>query len=114
MTDPDTLRGMVDRCPDTEPRPFADLRSSGLLWLINRVAFHPRGLALALHYTDTDTDTGEPHGWSLLTNDEGEPWQFDPTTDYHGYQRAEATLTAALAAHHQPATEPADPTEESR
>lgn len=79
--------------PDADqPRPWVDLRTSGLLWLINRTAFHPRGLALAVHVGDD----GEFDGWSLLTSDEGEPWQFDLTTDYDGHRRAEATLAAAL------------------
>lgn len=78
---------------DTQARPFAGLRDSGLLWLINRAALHPRGLALALHLDAH----GQAYGWSLVTNAEGEPWQFDPATDNDGYQRAEATLAKALA-----------------
>lgn len=35
-------------------RPFDDLRPSGLLWLINRVVFHPWGMALALHTDQAD------------------------------------------------------------
>jgi hypothetical protein len=47
--------------------PFSDLRSTGVLWAINRMVFHPMGLALGLHYPDgVDHDTGEPDGWSLL------------------------------------------------
>lgn len=35
--------------PDaTEPFPVAELSERGLLWLINRVVFHPRGFALAM------------------------------------------------------------------
>jgi hypothetical protein len=79
--------------PAGAPRPWTDLRNSGLLWLINRTALHPRGVALAVH---TD-DRGAFTGWSLITNDEGEPWQFDPATDNDGYERAEATLAAARA-----------------
>lgn len=77
---------------DTQARPFAGLRDSGLLWLINRTALHPRGLALALHLDEH----GQAYGWSLVTNAEGEPWQFDPATDNDGYQRAEATIAKAL------------------
>lgn len=70
-------------------RPFAELRPAGLLWLINRVVFHPRGYALALQMTDD----GVALGWSLL-GDGTEPWQFagDETDDM---LRAEATLAAA-------------------
>lgn len=68
-------------------RPFEELSDSGLLWLINRTVFHPRGYALALTVTD-----GEATGWSLL-GDGSEPWQFggDETSNF---RRAEATLNA--------------------
>lgn len=68
-------------------RPFDDLRTSGLLWFINRVIFHPRGFALALHYPDNsfksiDPETGsageaelQPDGWSLV-GDGTEIWEF--------------------------------------
>lgn len=55
-------------------RPFSELRDTGLLWLINRVAFHPRGFALTLHTVrgdDGDTVTG----WSL-EGDGQEVWVF--------------------------------------
>ncbi len=51
-------------------RPFDDMRATGLLWLINRVVFHPRGFALAFHVAD-----GEVTGWSLL-GDGAEVWRF--------------------------------------
>ena len=44
-----------------------DLRSDGLLWLINVALLHPRGFALAV-----DSETG---GLSLLGNG-SEPWRF--------------------------------------
>ncbi|MCX4458512.1 hypothetical protein OOK58_42120 [Streptomyces sp. NBC_01728] len=78
--------------PATEARSFAQLRDSGLLWLINRVALHPRGLALALHLDEH----GQAYGWSLVINLEGEPWQFDPATDNDGFVRAEQTIAGAL------------------
>ncbi|KQW13571.1 hypothetical protein ASD08_30880 [Streptomyces sp. Root369] len=77
---------------DSDARPFAALRDSGLLWLINRVALHPRGLALALHLDEH----GQAYGWSLVSNGEGEPWMFDPATDNDGFVRAEATIAKAL------------------
>ncbi|MFF5968186.1 hypothetical protein ACFY64_31585 [Streptomyces collinus] len=77
---------------DAEARTFAALRDSGLLWLINRVALHPRGLALALHLDEH----GQAYGWSLVASDEGEPWMFAPATDNDGYRRAEKTIAAAL------------------
>ena len=57
----------------TEPRPFEDLATSGLLWLINASVFHPRGFALALKVKD-----GKAIGWSLL-GDGSEPWYFEGT-----------------------------------
>lgn len=68
-----------------------DLSESGLLWLINRVVFHPRGLALALHETG-----GEARGWELQAAAEGEPFVFPEAVDNTGYRRAEATLADAL------------------
>ena len=35
--------------PPPDYRPLLELSEAGLLWLINRVVFHPRGIALALH-----------------------------------------------------------------
>ena len=52
-----------------------DLRETGLLWLINRQVFHPRGFALAV-----DSETGE---FSLL-GDGVEPWNFEDGTE-NGY-----------------------------
>lgn len=83
-------------------RPFADLCTEGLLWLINRTVFHPQGLALALHIGDD----GQATGWSLKRTDDGEPWQYDQTTDWDGQQRARRTLGQAR----EPADDvPADP-----
>lgn len=44
-----------------------DLQGDGLLWLINRVVFHPRGFALAVV-----PDTGE----FVLLGDGDEPWRY--------------------------------------
>lgn len=62
-------------------RPFHEMRDSGLLWLINRAVFHPRGYALALHFEGEPPELGECIGWSLL-GDGAEPWIFvDPTPE---------------------------------
>lgn len=58
---------------DDAPRPFDELRETGLLWLINRVVLHPRGYALAIHVDEAGAATG----WSLL-GDGTEPWSFSP------------------------------------
>ncbi|MFF6985604.1 hypothetical protein [Streptomyces sp. NPDC010273] len=77
----------------SELQPLDGLSDSGLLWLINRSVFHPRGLALALNREEDGTITG----WLLLAAAEGEPFSFPDRDDTTGYQRAEATLRAALS-----------------
>ncbi|MCF3960317.1 hypothetical protein [Streptomyces fuscigenes] len=91
MTDTTPAPALV--VEDQELRPFHDLSSTGLLWLINRQAFHPRGLALSLQLSDEGTATG----WSLLKSPDGRPWEFDAATNAAAGQRAEDTLAAAGA-----------------
>lgn len=67
--------------------PFEDLRSTGLLWLLNKSCLHPRGYALAFYYDDI----GDLIGWNLL-GDGSEPWQFDTNTDDDAFARVEAFL----------------------
>ena len=76
--------------PQADIRPLAELRTSGLLWLINRVVFHPRGFAVALHVTDA----GEVVGWQLL-GDGGEVWSFSEEADEASFLIAEETLRKA-------------------
>jgi hypothetical protein len=73
-------------------KPFTELSDSGLLWLINRVVFHPRGVALGL----IADGHGSALGWELIPDPNGEPTTFPPGVDAEYYQRAEATLKAAL------------------
>lgn len=70
-------------------RGFEELRDSGMLWLINRVAFHPRGFALGLVYDDGDDS--KPIGWSIM-HDGSEIWRFTDSDDEDGFRRAEETL----------------------
>jgi hypothetical protein len=72
----------VSQCPRVEPaadravRPFRDLmEDTGLLWLINRTVFHPRGFALALVFADEDRQ--QPVGWQLV-GDGTQVWTYDP------------------------------------
>lgn len=58
-------------------RPFSELSDSGLLWLINRVVFHPRGFALTMHRDGID---GACVGWSLQ-GDGSEVWSFGEGED---------------------------------
>jgi len=83
-------------CPEkTHPLPerpassFDQLRATGLLWLINRVALHPRGFALALEYADGDP---EPVGWSLAYAGAGEPWCFPHAEEPEKFQAVEQLL----------------------
>jgi hypothetical protein len=71
-----------------DARPFSELRDSGLLWLINRVVFHPRGFALGL----VVDDAGEVTGW-CLHGDGSEVWQFElPDGEDALFAAAEQTL----------------------
>lgn len=58
--------------PRYEPGPRAavpvHLRGDGVLWMVNRTVFHPRGFALAL-----DSETGD----LTLLGDGSEPWSYD-------------------------------------
>lgn len=88
-----TDEARTDHSPTDDLRPVNELMDSGLLWLINRVVFHPRGLALALW---VEEDSGDVTAWRLMAAAEGEPFSFSNRDDENGYQRAEATLRTAL------------------
>lgn len=53
-----------------------DLRSNGLLWLINRAVFHPRGFALAVVYGPNDDVIGLE-----VKGDGSEPWAFSESME---------------------------------
>jgi len=59
---------------------FDELRSTGLLWLINTSVLHPRGFALALVYKTNETGEREPIGWKLV-GDGTEAWTFGDDID---------------------------------
>lgn len=67
---------------DLDPgRPLSELRDTGLLWLINRAVFHPRGYALALHISDPDAaGVKAVTGWSL-EGDGNDVWVMGPGID---------------------------------
>ncbi len=60
---------------DRAPLPFSDLSATGILWLINLLVFHPRGLALAIVH---DQD-GAAIGWKLLGD--GSVWNYEGNED---------------------------------
>lgn len=87
------------RQPDTTVvRPLATLRDSGILWLINAAALHPRGFALSLVIDDAGMITG----WQLL-GDGTEPWSFAPGPDIDERFAAVAATFAEAAAAARPA-----------
>ena len=67
--------------------PWGALRETGVLWLINRAVFHPRGFALALNFGEE----GDPIGWQIL-GDGTEPWVFEEETDDDRFLKVEAFL----------------------
>lgn len=69
---------MTDPANDKDPRTrtFAELRKTGLLWLINTSLLHPRGFAMAVVLNDQ----GDVTGWKLL-GDGTEPWIFNAECD---------------------------------
>lgn len=73
-------------------RTIRDLRESGLLWLINRVVFHPRGFALGF----VADQAGDFIGWQLL-GDGTEVWQMGPDADEDALFRAAQSTFAVRA-----------------
>lgn len=71
-----------------EQRDIEEFRTSGLLWLVNRSVFHPRGFALAFHYDDD----GDFTGWSLL-GDGSQPFAFDHDFETKGGMMLKANET---------------------
>lgn len=65
-----------------------DLLDDGVLWYLNRAAFHPRGLALAYD---------KEKGTFLLWGDMDEPWSFAVEEDDKKFKAFEATLERLMA-----------------
>lgn len=72
---------------DQPVRDFDELRTSGLLWAINRVLLHPRGFALSLSYNPQ----GELEGW-VLKGDGTETWSFPEKIDTDRFKDFEKLL----------------------
>lgn len=62
--------------PAAPARPLIQLKEHGLLWLINKAVFHPRGFALVLHVDRN----GNGIGWSL-EGDGTEAWKMGDDID---------------------------------
>lgn len=87
---------MSKQIPNSQPAPqraafsFDRLRDTGVLWLINRCVFHPRGFALALDYAEGEE---QPRGWSIQGNG-AEVWAFTDGED-EKFAAVESLLDAA-------------------
>ena len=69
----------------TTDRPFHELSDEGLLWLINRTTFHPRGYALSVNKADDGTWLG----WNIL-GDGTEVWTFSAEADDEEFAKVAA------------------------
>lgn len=72
----DSGRGKIPTEEGRDYRLLSELSPTGMLWLINRQVFHPRGFALAL----VKNEDGEVIGWNVL-GDGIEPWYFEGGTE---------------------------------
>lgn len=70
---------------------FRRLSEYGVLWLVNRVVFHPRGFALSLVYEDGAT---EPRGWTIEGNG-SEVWSFGGFDEDEKFAAVEGLLAQA-------------------
>lgn len=77
----------IDTGSSVPMRPLHELMESGMLWLINRSTFHPRGFSLALE----TNDIGEVIGWKILGNGK-ELWTYQQHNDEEKFFKAEETL----------------------
>jgi hypothetical protein len=81
-----------DQQRDDDVYTFEELRSTGLLWLINASVFHPRGCALALVYRDGQGEP--PTGWTLISAGDGQPFSYADDPEIHAlFRQAEITLS---------------------
>ncbi|HEY2088567.1 MAG TPA: hypothetical protein VGH54_21430 [Mycobacterium sp.] len=63
-----------------------DLIDDGILWLINRTVFHPRGFALAYDRASSEF---------ILWGNGDEPWEFSGETENGKFNAVEAKLREA-------------------
>lgn len=68
---------------------FEELRELGILYLINKCVFHPRGFALALSYDIN----GDLAGWQIL-GDGTEAWSMSEELDNTLFPAVEAFLNS--------------------
>lgn len=68
--------------PLTRPYEPVDLQADGVLWMVNKTVFHPRGFALAL---------AEDGSLSLM-GDGSEPWTFEHSIEFEPFDAFLALL----------------------
>lgn len=82
---------MTDPLED-ETYSFDEMTKQGLLWYINRVAFHPHGLALAF----VPGKDGKVAGWTVI-GDGTELWTFPLEDDEEHFSRFQEFLERVRA-----------------
>lgn len=85
--------------PDHELFDLEAFRANGLLWALNRMVLHPRGLALALFYPEGDGVCGVdrmPTGWTIVRAEDG-IWGYGEELDKAGQEKFEAFLAYVAA-----------------
>lgn len=83
------IEGFIKKSDERPAFPI-NLRASGMLWYINKVAFHPQGFALAV----TFGDDGSIDGFAIL-GDGSEPWQFEKADEDRAFIAVKQTLAGA-------------------
>ena len=71
-----TEQSQKEPAPERQVFTFAQMLPTGVLWLINRTVFHPRGLALGLTVRH-DEDAEHAEGWEIVASPDGTPYRYD-------------------------------------
>jgi hypothetical protein len=80
---------MPDKQYGMQKRDLKELTDHGLLWLINRVVFHPRGYALGL----VSNEEGEFDAWVMI-GDGSEVWTFSLEDDNVEFEKVKEFFAA--------------------
>lgn len=92
---------MPNHPTESRKRPLSEFREHGLLWLVNKTVFHPRGFAL---YLDVEDD-GSVTGWGMF-GDGTESWSFgDPEAEDADFVKVEAFLNSLRPQQHADCTQ---------
>lgn len=80
-----TEQNEIEPAPARNVFDFEALMPTGILWLINRTVFHPRGLALSIA---VPADGGPCQGWEIVASPDGSPYHFSDAVDEAAKHRA--------------------------